>query len=90
MCGEASHRSYEDRRLAWSLLATSGFEVRLVPGNHHTMIEEPHAQVLARELRKYLDRIQEPRSPTLFKADREQMHKQKEGRYERRFGALVS
>jgi len=58
MCGNAAHRSYEDRRLAWSLLAASGFEVRLVPGDHHTMLEEPHARVLAHELRQLLDRVQ--------------------------------
>jgi amino acid adenylation domain-containing protein len=57
MCGDASHRSYEDRRLAWSSLAPSGFEVRLVPGNHLTMVEEPHAQILAQELQFCFDRV---------------------------------
>jgi len=57
ICGHASHRSYEDRRLAWSSLALSGFEVRLVPGNHLTMVEEPHARVLAQELQFCFDRL---------------------------------
>lgn len=69
MCGEASHRSYEDRRLAWSLFVTPGLEVRLVPGNHHTMIEEPHARVLARELRRCLDQVQGNRAHVQLRAD---------------------
>jgi amino acid adenylation domain-containing protein len=56
MCGEASHRAYEDRRLAWSSLAPEGFEVRIVPGNHLTMVEDPHVRVLAQELQSCLDR----------------------------------
>jgi amino acid adenylation domain-containing protein len=56
MCADASHRSYEDRRLAWSSLASGGFEVRIVPGNHLTMVEEPHAKTLAQELQACLDR----------------------------------
>jgi amino acid adenylation domain-containing protein len=57
MCGEASHRAYEDRRLAWSSLMPGGFEVRIVPGNHLTMVEEPHVRVLAQELQDCFDRI---------------------------------
>jgi amino acid adenylation domain-containing protein len=57
MCGEASHRAYEDRRLAWSSLVSEGFEVRIVPGNHLTMVEDPNVQVLAQELQGCLDRV---------------------------------
>jgi len=57
MCSDASHRAYEDRRLAWSSLVSGGFEIRIVPGNHLTMVEEPHAQVLAQELQSSLDRV---------------------------------
>jgi thioesterase domain-containing protein/acyl carrier protein len=32
-------------------------EVRVVPGNHLTMIHEPHVQVLAAELRRYLEAL---------------------------------
>ncbi len=56
MCSEAAQRAYEDRRLAWSSMARAGFEVRIIPGNHHTMVEEPYAQVLAQELQGCLDR----------------------------------
>lgn len=56
MCSDWAERSYEDRRLAWSALAQGGFEVRIVPGNHLTMVEEPHVRVLAVELQRCLDR----------------------------------
>jgi hypothetical protein len=55
MCSDASHRAYEDRRLAWSSLASGGLEVRIIPGDHLTMVEEPHAQVLAQDLQVCLD-----------------------------------
>jgi aspartate racemase len=50
MCAEGSQRSYEDRRLAWSSVVSSGLEVQIVPGNHLSMVEEPHVRVLAKEL----------------------------------------
>jgi amino acid adenylation domain-containing protein len=56
MCSDAPHRAYEDRRLAWSSLAQGGLEVRIVPGNHLTIVEEPLVQVLAQELQGCLDR----------------------------------
>jgi amino acid adenylation domain-containing protein len=55
MAGSAAHRSYEDRRLAWSSLAQGGMEVRVVPGDHHTMVEAPHSTVLAQEIQRSLD-----------------------------------
>ena len=56
LCSDASDRSYEDRRLAWSTLAADGFEVRIVPGNHLTMVEEPYVRIVAAELQRSLDR----------------------------------
>jgi len=67
MCSDASHRAYEDRRLAWSLLAPEGFDVRIIPGNHLTMVEEPYAQVLAQELQGCLDRVRTPSTLELQK-----------------------
>jgi thioesterase domain-containing protein len=89
LCGEASHRSYEDRRLAWSSLASSGFEVRLVPGNHHTMIEDPHAQVLARELQQCLDRAQGSRFAMSLGVNRKEVPKSYDPVYGDRITALV-
>jgi amino acid adenylation domain-containing protein len=57
MCSDGAHRSYEDRRLAWSNLASEGLEIHVVPGNHLTMVEEPHVRTLARELQLCLDRV---------------------------------
>jgi hypothetical protein len=56
MCSDESHRSYEDRRLAWSSLLSAGLEIRVVPGNHLTMVEEPHVRMLAHELDVSLQR----------------------------------
>ncbi len=57
ICSDAAYRSYEDRRLAWSTLALGGFEIHLVPGNHLTMVEEPHVRTLAKELQLCLDTL---------------------------------
>jgi amino acid adenylation domain-containing protein len=40
--------------LAWIPLASEGVEVHVVPGNHVTMLAEPHVQELARRLRGLL------------------------------------
>jgi len=57
MCSDGAYRSYEDRRLAWSTLGSGGFEVHLVPGDHLTMLEEPHVRTLAGRLQLCLDRV---------------------------------
>lgn len=50
-CTEMPTRSYKDRRLAWSEVAGAGLEVHVIPGNHMTMLDEPHIAVLAEKLR---------------------------------------
>ncbi|WP_375773632.1 condensation domain-containing protein [Archangium gephyra] len=40
--------------LAWIPLAAEGVEVHVVPGNHVTMLREPHLQELARKVRGVL------------------------------------
>jgi acyl transferase domain-containing protein/thioesterase domain-containing protein/acyl carrier protein len=40
--------------LPWIDLAADGIEIHVVPGNHHTMINNPHVEVLARLLRARL------------------------------------
>jgi thioesterase domain-containing protein len=72
MCGHASHRSYEDRRLGWSSLA-SKFEVRLVPGNHLTMVEQPNAKLLALELQSCFDQADGTASPGSLQLERKQV-----------------
>lgn len=56
MCSDGPHRSYEDRRLAWSSVAAGGLEIHIVPGNHLTMMDEPYVRILAYELQTCLDR----------------------------------
>lgn len=53
-CTEMPTRSYKDRRLAWSEVAGGGLEVHVIPGNHMTMIEQPHIAVLSEKLRQCL------------------------------------
>jgi thioesterase domain-containing protein len=46
--------SPRDPRIGWRRLALGGFDLRRVPGYHHEVLEEPHVQVLASELRSIL------------------------------------
>ncbi len=39
----------------WSQLSQKSLEFHIVPGNHYTMLLEPHVQILAEELRRCLD-----------------------------------
>jgi thioesterase domain-containing protein len=48
--------SSHDPRKGWSRVATGGIEVRNIPGNHLGMLQEPHVQVLARELKACIER----------------------------------
>lgn len=52
--------SLHDAHKGWLRIAAGGIEVRNIPGNHLGMLQEPHVQVLAKEL-----------SPCLEKANRE-------------------
>lgn len=73
MCSDEPHRSYEDRRLAWSALAAGGLEIQIVPGNHRTMVEEPHVRVLAEQLQVCLDRISGIANAHYRKTDKERV-----------------
>ena len=42
-------------RTVWGRVASSGAEFHEVPGDHVTMIEEPHVKVLAEKLRACMD-----------------------------------
>lgn len=41
----------------WRVLARDGFELHTVPGDHHTMLQQPHLTTLAETLRGVLDRL---------------------------------
>jgi thioesterase domain-containing protein len=45
------------RDKGWKKLAAGGVEIRIVPGNHLDMYDEPHVQVLAREVKACLEKI---------------------------------
>ena len=42
----------------WGRLAAGGLDIRIVPGNHLGMLQEPHVRVLAEQLKACLDRAQ--------------------------------
>jgi amino acid adenylation domain-containing protein len=46
-----------DPTLGWSKWADGGVDVEVVPGNHATMVYQPHVEILADKLRTRLDRI---------------------------------
>jgi amino acid adenylation domain-containing protein len=48
----------QDSTLGWGQLAAGGVEIHVTPGNHYTMIREPHVQALAQRLRACLARAQ--------------------------------
>jgi amino acid adenylation domain-containing protein len=47
-----------DERCGWGELALGGITVRLLPGLHESLLEEPHVRAVARELKAELDAIQ--------------------------------
>ena len=50
--------SAHDPDKGWESLAAGGLEIKVVPGNHLGMLQEPHVKVLAEQLRAYLDEAQ--------------------------------
>lgn len=50
--------SPDDYYLGWKRVATGGVEVYKVPGEHHTLLAEPHVRVLAARLKSCLDKAQ--------------------------------
>jgi thioesterase domain-containing protein len=46
------------RDLGWSAFATNGLDVVQIPGNHITMLQSPHVQVLAKRLMEKLQQAQ--------------------------------
>ena len=48
--------SSHDPEKGWGKLAAGGLDVRVVPGNHLGMLQEPHIRILAEQLRTCLDR----------------------------------
>jgi thioesterase domain-containing protein len=45
--------------MGWGRLAKEGVEVKMVPGAHHNMLEQPHVATLAAKLKESLTHAQE-------------------------------
>lgn len=58
VAAQTGQAGFDDPTLGWGQLSTHPVEVRLVPGDHYSMLAEPHVQVLAGQLRVYLDQIE--------------------------------
>src|ERR687885_1169755 len=48
----------QDLTLGWQELASEGVDLHWVPGNHLTMVREPHVQLVAKHLRACLEQLQ--------------------------------
>jgi aspartate racemase len=48
--------SLHDPEKGWGRLAAEGLDIRLVPGNHLGMLQEPHVRVLAEQLRACMNK----------------------------------
>ena len=46
--------SSHDPEKGWGKLAAGGLDIRVVPGNHLGMLQEPHVKILAEQLRACL------------------------------------
>ncbi|MEW5930744.1 MAG: amino acid adenylation domain-containing protein, partial [Gemmatimonadota bacterium] len=51
----AEHDPAQTESAGWERLIEGGVEVRVVPGSHFSMVREPHAEALAREVERALD-----------------------------------
>jgi amino acid adenylation domain-containing protein len=47
-----------ERDYGWSKIAMGGVDVKIIPGNHHTMLVEPSVRIVAHELCRALDKAQ--------------------------------
>jgi amino acid adenylation domain-containing protein len=53
---EKSGKFTGDATMGWSDLAAGGVEVKMVPGNHLTMLRKPHVTVLAEQLKNCIEK----------------------------------
>jgi amino acid adenylation domain-containing protein len=47
----------EDPSQGWDKLADCGLEISKIPGDHYTIVREPHVQILAQQMRTKLNQI---------------------------------
>ena len=46
-----------DETLGWRELVPGGIDVHIIPGNHSTMLDNPHIDVLAQHLKRFYDTL---------------------------------
>ncbi|MEU8759634.1 amino acid adenylation domain-containing protein [Streptomyces sp. NPDC048659] len=56
----AKQQPHRPKTRPWRVLARGGFEYHTVPGDHHTMLQQPHLTALAESLRGVLARLVRP------------------------------
>ncbi len=54
---EQPPESPPERDMGWAALAQGGVDVRDVPGDHLSMLQEPHVRVLAEEMQRCLEQL---------------------------------
>ncbi|MBH8565273.1 hypothetical protein I8748_24340 [Nostoc sp. CENA67] len=47
--------SFNEPTLGWNKFAKGGVEVHRFPGNHFTLLKHPNVQILAQQLKSFLD-----------------------------------
>ncbi len=59
LCGtdDPGTGSMLDRRQGWREVVRGGFDIRYLPGDHHSMFAEPHVEKLAAVLKSFLDEV---------------------------------
>jgi thioesterase domain-containing protein len=53
--------SYGPPDLGWGTLTAGGLDIIMIPGDHHSMLQEPNIAVLAEEMSRWLARYEEER-----------------------------
>ena len=56
------HSNKQYMRVVWDRIALGGVDFHEVPGDHVTLIQEPHVRVLAQKLQMCLDAFEEVHS----------------------------
>ncbi|WP_414584620.1 amino acid adenylation domain-containing protein [Scytonema sp. PCC 10023] len=54
----ANSETLDELGLGWDKFSTQPLDIHFVPGNHHTMFNEPHVQVLAKQLTICIEQAQ--------------------------------
>jgi amino acid adenylation domain-containing protein len=55
---DANSETLDEPGLGWDKFSAQPLDIHLVPGDHNTMLNEPHVQVLAQQLRICIERSQ--------------------------------